>query len=284
MSQKPASPPGLLPRAPAALGAAMRRAFDRWLLGVTYVGGVVRLFLATFTVGIPSFFGRSRALRRAELVSQCIRFGVRSIPIVMLVQLFIGVILSLNMAPVLESYGQLERVADIVGIAVVRELAPVITAVVLSGYAGASIAAELGSMVENEELKALRAHALDPLRVLVAPRILATTIMMVGLTILADAMGVFGGLLTAVFVLGISHDTYLDATAAALRLSDYWTGLAKGAVFGAIIASLACYEGLNVRGGASGVGRATTTTVVKSIVALIGADVIFTAVFYVLGW
>jgi phospholipid/cholesterol/gamma-HCH transport system permease protein len=97
-------------------------------------------------------------------------------------------------------------------------------------------------------------------------------------------MGIVGGLLTAVWVLDISTVTYIDQTRAALTMHDYWTGLMKAGVFGLIIASLACYEGLNVRGGAEGVGRATTTTVVKSIVALIGADCVFTAIFYVIGW
>jgi phospholipid/cholesterol/gamma-HCH transport system permease protein len=202
----------------------------------------------------------------------------------MLVQVFIGVILALNLAPTLEDYGQLERVADVVAISVFRELGPLITAIILSGFAGASIAAELGAMVEGEEIKALRAHALDPIRFLVVPRIIATTVMLVGLTVLADVVGVFGGLLTATLVLDVSARMYMDLTQAALSLGDYFTGLFKAGVFGTIIASLACYEGLNVRGGAEGVGQATTTTVVKSIVALIGADALFTVVFYTLGW
>ena len=139
-------------------------------------------------------------------------------------------------------------------------------------------------MVEGEEIKALRAHALDPIRFLVVPRVVATAIMMIGLTILADVVGVFGGFLTGVYVLGVNPQTYVDLTADAVGLGDYLTGLSKAVVFGAIIAGLACYEGLNVRGGAEGVGRATTTTVVKCIVMLIGADCIFTAVFYVLEW
>jgi phospholipid/cholesterol/gamma-HCH transport system permease protein len=210
--------------------------------------------------------------------------GVLSLPIVMLVQLFIGVILALNMAPTLDSYGQIERVADIVVIAVFRELGPLITAILLSGFAGASIAAELGAMVEGEEIKALRAHALDPIRFLVVPRVLATAVMMVGLTVVADVVGVVGGLITAVGVLGVSPGVYLDGTRAAVDSGDYLTGLVKAGVFGVIIAALACYEGLNVRGGAVGVGRATTMTVVKSIVALIAADTIFATVFYTLGW
>ena len=126
-----------------------------------------------------------------------------------------------------------------------------ISAVILSGFAGASIAAELGAMVEGEEIKALRAHALDPIRFLVVPRVLATAVMMVGLTILANVVGVFGGFLTSVAVLKINPHTYIDLTRAALTPTDYFTGLFKGGVFGAMIALLACHEGLSVTGGAA---------------------------------
>jgi phospholipid/cholesterol/gamma-HCH transport system permease protein len=227
---------------------------------------------------------RDTPLRLGALVQQMVRVGVRSVPIIVLVQLLIGVILALNLAPTLEDYGQLERVADVVAIAIFRELGALMSAIVLSGFAGASIAAELGAMVEGEEIKALRAHALDPIPFLVVPRILATAVMMVGLTVLADVVGVLGGFLTATARLGVSPWLYLELTREALSLSNYFTGLFKGGVFGVIIAALACYEGLNVRGGAEGVGRATTTTVVKSIVAIIAADAVFTTVFYTFGW
>ena len=213
-----------------------------------------------------------------------VRVGVRAVPIIVLVQIFIGIILALNMAPTLRMYGQMQRVADIIAIAIFRELGPLITGVLLSGFAGASIAAELGAMVEGEEIKALRAHALDPIRFLVIPRVVATSVMMLGLTVLADVMGIFGGLLISVTTLDLTVRGYLNSTQYASTLHDYFTGLFKGAVFGAIIAVLACYEGLNTSGGAQGVGRATTTTVVKSIVALIGADMLITAVFYAVGW
>lgn len=270
-------------RIPEAIGASVRGAVLHAIGSVAYVGGVARLLLGVGRRVIP---GRTRAerFRFVALRQQSVRVGVRSLPIVMLVQLFIGIILSLNMAPVLESYGQLERVADIVAIAVLRELGPLITAILLSGFAGASIAAELGAMVEGEEIKALRSHALDPLRFLAVPRVLATMIMMIGLTVVANACGIAGGLITSYFVLAVSPQVYLDLTAAAVDSTDYLTGLFKAGVFGALIAGLACYEGFNVSGGAEGVGHSTTTTVVKSIVALILADTIFAAVFYVIGW
>jgi phospholipid/cholesterol/gamma-HCH transport system permease protein len=285
MSTRPGNPVApLWRRAPEAIGAALRSGADGMHGGVVYVGGIVRQALAIGERVIRAFRGGADRIRLEALVQQAVRVGVRSIPIIVLVQIFIGIILALNLAPTLATYGQLERVADVVAIAVCRELGALITAVILSGFAGASIAAELGAMVEGEEIKALRAHALDPVRFLVVPRVIATTVMMFGLTALADVVGVFGGFLTGVFVLDVSPLGYMDSTRAALSMTDYLTGLVKGGVFGAIIASLACFEGLNVRGGAEGVGRATTTTVVKSIVCLIGADCIFTTVFYVLGW
>jgi len=212
------------------------------------------------------------------------RVGVLSVPIIVLVQVFIGIILVLQMSPTLASYGQLERVADIVGIAVFRELGPLIAAIVLSGFAGASIAAEIGAMVESEEIKALRAHALNPVPFLVVPRILATVIMLAGLAIVSDVVGVFGGYLTAIFLLDVPSSVYIEYTLSALHVQDFLTGLFKAGVFGMLISLIACYEGLSVSGGAVGVGKATTATVVKSIVALIVTDCAFTAVFYMFGW
>jgi len=267
-----------------ALGAGLRGGLGALRSGVVYVGGIVRLYGAVGQRLGRTVHGGSHRVRLEALVQQAVRVGVRSIPIVVLVQIFIGIILALNMAPTLADYGRLENVADVVAVAVFRELGPLISAVILSGFAGASIAAELGAMVEGEEIKALRAHALDPIRFLVVPRVVATAVMMIGLTVIADVVGVVGGLLTSVFVLDVSALTYIDQTKQALSLTAYFTGLSKAAVFGALIAGLACYEGLNVRGGAEGVGRATTTTVVKSIVCLIGADCIFTVIFYVVGW
>jgi phospholipid/cholesterol/gamma-HCH transport system permease protein len=162
-------------------------------------------------------------------------------------------------------------------------LGPLLSAIVLSGFAGASIAAEIGAMVEAEEIKALRAHALNPIRFLVVPRFLATVVMLTGLAVLADVVGVAGGLLTSWSVLGIRPQMYLENTRLALAYKDFLTGLVKAGVFGMLISMIACYEGLNVRGGAEGVGRGTTATVVKSIVALIATDCMFTTVFYLFG-
>lgn len=252
--------------------------------GVHYIGGLAYLLWDTAAWATRGLFFPSVKFGRPALVHQMVRVGVRSIPIVFVVQIFIGIILALQMAPTLQSYGSLDRVANIIAIAVFRELGPLISAIVLSGFAGASIAAEIGAMVEAEEIKALRAHALDPVRFLIVPRLLASVLMMVGLAVMADVTGCFGGFLTSWGVLDIRPATYISNTYDALTYRDFLTGLVKAGVFGMLIALIASYEGLNVKGGAEGVGRATTATVVKSIVALIASDCFFTGAFFLFGW
>jgi phospholipid/cholesterol/gamma-HCH transport system permease protein len=247
---------------------------------VEFLGGTVYLVGDTLAWVYRTLIRRQARLGRHSVFAQMVRVGVRSIPIVALVQVFIGIILALQMAPTLREYGQIQRVADIVAIAIFRELGPLLSGIVLSGFAGASIAAELGAMVEGEEIKALKAIALNPVRFLVVPRFLATVVMLILLTVIADIVGVLGGFLTGTVILDIDASQYLSYTREALTHKDFITGLVKAGVFGVMISIIACYEGLHVTGGAEGVGRATTNTVVKCIVALISADVLFTAVFY----
>jgi len=286
MSEFPAdsdsrSPSSRLRLAVEAIGAHAGEKLDQAGQFVRSIGGTGYLLGDTLSWSVRGVFTRSVKLGRGALTEQMVRVGVRSVGIVVLVQLFIGCILALQLAPTLESYGQMEKIADVVAIAIVRELGPLITAIVLSGFAGASIAAEIGAMVESEEIKALRAHALNPIRFLIVPRFLATAIMIVGLSVIADVVGVLGGLGTSWAALGIAPESYLDATRRALLTKDFITGLIKACVFGMLISMIACREGLNVRGGSVGVGNATTATVVKSIVAIIGMDAVFTAAFYV---
>jgi phospholipid/cholesterol/gamma-HCH transport system permease protein len=248
------------------------------------IGGVGYLVADTGRQLRRALFGkRGRRLGWANLWAQMNRVGVKSIPIVSLVLFCIGSILALQMAPILETFGMVSSVADIISVAVFRELGPLVSAIVLTGFAGASIAAEIGTMVVSEEIEALEAHAINPIRFLVVPRVLATTIMMVCITVVGDMMGVIGGLAMAQLFLGIGFEQYRTHTFDILAMRDFLTGLVKAAVFGTIIAALACHLGLSVKGGAQGVGQATTRTVVLTIVALIAVDLLFTAVFYFLG-
>jgi phospholipid/cholesterol/gamma-HCH transport system permease protein len=184
------------------------------------------------------------------------------------------------MAPTLRQYGAVNRTPDLISVAIFRELGPLVAGVVLTGFAGASIAAELGSMVVSEEIEALESEAIPPVRFLVLPRVLATIVMMVCVAVVADLTGVLGGLVTGHYFLGLHPRQYLDHTFSAIQLRDFLTGLVKAGVFGALISALACHLGLNVTGGAQGVGAATTRTVVLTIVALIIVDLMFTGVFY----
>jgi len=221
---------------------------------------------------------------REALIFQMVRVGVRAIPIILLISLAIGMILPLQMHPKLDEFGQSEQVATINAIAVFRELGPLMTAIVLSGFAGASIAAELANMVTAEEIEALRALALSPVRFLVAPRLAATVMMTAMLTVLADVVMLGGGWATSMS-LGIDSDVYYQLTLEAVNVTSFITGVIKAGVFGLLIGLIGCFLGLSVRPwqGSEGVGRATTNTVVYSIVALIGADAVFTVVFYSYG-
>lgn len=223
---------------------------------------------------------RGRRLAWANLWFQMYRVGVKSIGVVSLVTFCIGAILALQIGPILVTYGASATLPSIIGIAMFRELGPLVGAIVLTGFAGASIAAELGTMAVGEEIKALQAHAISPVRFLVVPRVLATIIMTVCLAVVSDVMGVFGGMLTTQATLAMPYSEYLDRTFQAIATVDFVSGLIKAGVFGMLIGSLACLLGISVRGGAEGVGNATTRTVVISIVSLIVVDLLFTYVFY----
>jgi phospholipid/cholesterol/gamma-HCH transport system permease protein len=224
--------------------------------------------------------GRTRKMAWAAVWAQMVRVGVRSIPIVSLVVFCIGVILSLQIVPILRTYGAETKIADIIAVSMFRELGPLVGAIVLTGFAGASIAAEMGTMVVGEEIEALETHAIDPVRFLVMPRLIATCVMTVCLAVIADCVGVLGGLIASNLAAGFDPVAYLHASLNAIVMRDFITGLAKAGVFGALIALLACFLGLGVKNGAEGVGNATTRTVVLTIVALTFVDLLFTAVFY----
>lgn len=261
----------------AALGAPLVDLLD-------YAGGLTVMSSRAGMWAWRSIVLRRVRFGRRALYAQIVRLGVLAVGVNLLVSACIGIILALQMAPPLEEFGQTEKVANIIAIAIFRELGPLISAIVLTGFAGASIAAELGTMVVGEEVEALEAHALNPVRFLVLPRILATIISTISLCIMGSWMAVASGWLIGTKVLDIPSRVYISNSIDQLKLTDLYTGLWKAAVFGTLIGAIACYNGLKVTGGAAGVGKATTNTVVHSIVTIIFADLIFTAVFYKLGW
>lgn len=257
--------------------AAGRRLIDF----VTFIGSLGQLAAKSgASMSRLAGRGRARSMAWSHVWTQMVRVGVRSIPIVSLVVFCIGVILALQITPILQRYGASAQIADIISIAMFRELGPLVGAIVLTGFAGASIAAEIGTMVVSEEIEALEAHAIDPVRFLVMPRVVATAVMTVCLAVLADCMGVLGGMISSYLAIDYDPQQYLSSTLSATGLRDFLTGLFKAGVFGAVIALLACHLGLTVTNGAEGVGNATTRTVVLTIVALTFIDLLFTAIFY----
>jgi len=255
---------------------------NRVLEMLDQIGAVFLLLIQAARWIIRSFTRRKVRLGKAAIVSQIVRVGVRSIFIISLVSGCVGLILVLQMSPPLAEYGQKDRVANITGVAILRELGPLIAAIVLTGFAGAAITAEIGTMVVGEEIEALEAHALNPIRFLVVPRVIATIISMTAIAVIADIVAVLCGLLMGTVGIGIPIRTYIDNTLQQLKIVDFYTGIGKAMVFGLLIGVIACSNGLRVTGGAAGVGKATTATVVQSIVSIIVADLIFTAVFYAL--
>ena len=208
------------------------------------------------------------------------RVGFSSLGVVSVVLFFIGMVLALQMAYILKKFGVTEYVGSVVGVGMFREMGPLLTGLVMSGYVGAAIAAEIGTMAVSEEIEALSAGAIHPVRFLVVPRVLATSIMVPCVTMIGNFVGIFGGFLIAYFVLKISPALYLQKVTESLVIKDLWTGIFKSWVFANLIALIACYEGMRVDSGAEGVGRAATQSVVLSIVLIIFADCVFTALFY----
>lgn len=238
------------------------------------LGGLSNLATQAFFCVVTPPFSRDRFLEQSK------KAGFDSFPIVSLVSLFIGFIFALQTAYFMQRIGSELYIASLVALSLVRELGPVITALVVAGRVGAAITAEIGSMQVTEQIDALETLAANPVRYLVVPRMLALSLMLPLLTLYADAIGIFGSYLICVYKLGIPSSMYMRVTFDALLYKDLFTGLAKTVFFGLIIAFVSCYEGFNVQGGAEGVGQATTRSVVTTFILIIVADCFFTALFY----
>ena len=247
-----------------------------------YVGGVCDLgFKAAYWAFVAPFKGRPVKWKNA--VHQMVAAGVDSVPIVSLISLFIGIVLGLQGAYQLAKFGATYFVTALVSVSMTRELGPLMTAIIIAGRSGSSFAAELGTMKVSEEIDALEAMGLDSLRFLVVPKYVAMLIMLPCLTLISDLSGIVGGAVFEMAQLGKTFSMCLGATRDALAMHDITTGLIKSMVFGMIITTIGCKEGFSVQGGAEGVGKATTSSVVMSIFLIILADVIFTAIFYYTG-
>jgi phospholipid/cholesterol/gamma-HCH transport system permease protein len=205
----------------------------------------------------------------SDVLDQMDIIGVGSLPIVILTGFFIGAVMVLQTAAQFERFGQTALTADVVSLALVRELGPTITGLLVAGRNSSGIASELGSMVVTEQVDAMRAMGTDPTRKLVTPRVVATVLMLPLLTAMADFMGLIGGFIVSNFTLRLGAIAFWTRALDALEFSDLMQGLSKPLIFGFILATVGCYQGLTVRGGTQGVGRATTQAVVVSSVFIL---------------
>jgi phospholipid/cholesterol/gamma-HCH transport system permease protein len=245
---------------------------------IAYVGGLAEITAQSLRLLFLSPLKTGRMLQRA--VHEAMAVGVGAIPITSLITFFVGVILALQAAYELERLGATQLVANLVAIAITRELGPLITAIVVIGRSGSAFAAEIGTMRVTEELDALKTMALDPVAFLVVPKFLAMAVMLPCLSIWADLMGILGGSLVGVAAGGYTFGGYMLATRDALLLRDVTSGVVKSVVFGIVITAVGCREGFTTGSGAEDIGRSTTSAVVISILLVILIDLIFTALFY----
>lgn len=236
------------------------------------------LFRTIYWMFVGPFTGKMAG--RRYIFDQMVFVGVHSVFIVLFTTLFTGIVLAMQSAYQLQKMGAEMYVASLVGVSLTRELGPVLVSLVVAGRVGSAIAAELGTMKVTEQIEALETIALDPVRFLVVPRFLALLVMLPCLTLLGDVIGMFGGWIVGVTNLDISSGLYIDTTIRFLELKDVFTGLFKSFIFAIIICLIGCYQGLNTRGGAEGVGRSTTVSVVSSFILIILFDCIITAIFY----
>ena len=213
---------------------------------------------------------------RRDIVMQFDAIGIGSLTVVSLTGFFTGAALALQTGQTLDRFGARTLVGQLVSASMIRELGPVLTALMLAGRVGSGIAAELGSMAVTDQINALRALGTDPIRKLVVPRVFAATMMAPVLTVIADAFAISGGWIISVTSLGVGSSTYWTAVLEGLYLGDAWQGLIKPFVLGFVIGSVGCHVGLRTRGGTQGVGRATTNAVVVASVLVIAVDFFLT--------
>ena len=251
-------------------------ALGRGAIGVVRGTGAVASFGATGLSHLvrPPFYGRM-------FLASFIEFSFFSLPVVALTALFSGMVIALQSYTGFARFNAASATASVVVLSVVRELGPVLAGLMVAGRVGAAMAAELGTMRVTDQIDALGTLSTNPMKYLIAPRLLAGVLALPLLVVVADILGVAGGFLVGVAKLGFTGPAYLRATADILQNNDVVAGLAKAAVFGFLIALMGCYHGYNSRGGAQGVGAATTGAVVTASILILAFDYVLTELFFV---
>jgi phospholipid/cholesterol/gamma-HCH transport system permease protein len=245
--------------------------------------GLVHLYHGDDAPRPPRSRRYASALAKLGTAMEIARAGTDGVPIVVLLNFLVGFVIAYQSSPQLQLFGANIYVADVVGVSITRELAPLMTAIIIAGRSGAAFAAELGTMRVSEEIDALRTMGISPYSSLVAPRVVALMVVTPVLTLVGDVVGTLGGCVVAVHSLEVSARGFFTELATGVVLSDVWTGLVKSVAFGAAIALIGCRKGLRTSGAAAGVGRSTTSTVVQCLFAIVLIDTLFTVVFRSLG-
>ena len=217
---------------------------------------------------------------RALIFEQMLLCGVESLPVVLVVALFTGMVVALQTGQALARFQLEGTIGNVVAASICREMGPVFAAIIVAGRVGSAMAAELGTMKVSEEIDALEVMSINPNRYLVMPRVWSLLAMLPILTIFADLIGIVGGGVIARLQIGVSYYTYFDGVMTNLEIKDIYTGMVKAVVFGFSISAVACYQGLHTRAGAQGVGRATTRSLVFSFLSILIFDYFITAIFY----
>ncbi|HEY8611538.1 MAG TPA: ABC transporter permease, partial [Roseomonas sp.] len=280
-SRAAAKPPPAPPAPARRLGIV--RSLGAWGIGRGNAGLDAAAFLGEASATVVNAARRPRDLRAADVLRHLDEVGTRAFGLVLLLGVLIGVILAFQSAIPMKQYGADIFVPRLVGISLLRELGPLLAAVILAGRTGSAFAAELGTMTVNEEVSALRIMGIDPMVLLVLPRLVAATIAMPVLALLMDLAGLVGMSLVMLGT-GFPLQLVLNQVHAGVQLGDLLGGLGKAAVFGLVIAGIGCRAGLSAGSGPRAVGDAATAAVVGGIVALVLLDGIFAVLFFRLGW
>lgn len=236
-------------------------------------------FFGEFVLVLLHVLRHPRLIRWRPILYNLQHTGFNALPIVGLLAFLMGVVIAFQGAAQLQRYGANIFIADMIGLSILRELAPLMTAIIVAGRSGSAFAAQIGTMKVTEEIDALRTIGVAPMELLVLPKVIALLIALPLLTVYADIVGVFGGMLMAQSQLGVSFADFLDRFDLAIRLSHYMVGIGKAPVFALIVVMVGCYQGFNVGSRADSVGQQTTTSVVQAIFLIIVADAIFSVVF-----
>ena len=265
---------------PAAAGLLTRAGWQAWqsLLGAARMLS----FLGENALTLLRGFREPRRWRLRHILYNLQTAGFEALPITGMLSFLMGIVIAYQGADQLKRFGANIFVADLVGIAMLRELSPLLTAIIVAGRSGSAYTAQIGTMKVTEEIDALRTVGVSPQELLVLPKMLALVVVLPLLTVYTDVTGVLGGMLMAQTQLGLSFDAFLERLDAAIVMSTYLTGISKAPVFAMIIALVGCYRGFETAGSADSVGRQTTISVVQSIFLVIVTDAIFSVVFNLL--